>query len=1465
MKRLYSLLYFMFLFVAALAQPLGPFGDVIFNEEPFVAPPPTPLTSIPWDICDHLLYDSAYTIPISINENGTATNKHIIVKGNSIASYGYGMKPYLNYVFTDIYDLKSISFILDPVRMNFHSFSEAGFLFNGDFTKIGGKTYYSGYAVILKCANNEGMQESDKNAPNFATLGLYYLNNEEWNTENFTPGSTTTTRTLISLFQTNIENFYSFPYNFYVEVSPSTRAFNVYINSVLMASVSATQVVGGASGPKGFGFYNGHYLHNCAVLTEIHFEHIIIDAEVNPLLANSEVFFLISGTTTEIRVLETKTGNIGQNYKIVQPRSIKYNGQTYLLTSNTRNTSINDDIELIYRPNSNNNKTTLYYILISGEELAGTPPEKTARVDGGEWANGSVSDRIPTPAGSEIEYNITAYAAPQQGVFMLRQGTVGSGTTTGWWGNPTSIPRSGIEKVIFLDLADIPNYIDDWSLGVWDGKTIVSIWDVTEQDLSVNPDRDSKKVTAWITNGSASGKYTLYVGGVGGVYLSAATTTNNQFYGFTGLTSQNSFDFSALHTDLAVDISQMFYVCTSLTSINVSSFNTSNVKTMNNMFTNCYSLISLNLSNFNTENVTNIGSMFSGCSSLTTVDMSSFNTKNVTEMPSLFTGCSSLRSTLSQPLNLNHFDMSKVKNTSSMFSQCNNTNFTYLNLGWWNYGTTTADPLYLASMFNGATNLTELHIENVDFSNTPAASSAFAPGCFNMFLLRNTNIRVYASDLTRTWLTTKPVVSYSAGTALTTTQAVLSNTPTPSTQPQPVDWHIAYTGTLGSSGGSDGYVEIRDEVPAGLTINTGSITGTESSMPIANTITWEIDNGTIIWSVPTDMLPTTVSFKVTVDGGLAPNTFFDNTATVAGTNTNTTYHEYLDACKFIEQFFLYENGVTTTKIAPDLENYIMNSTNHYTVNGNSDLEFLYIFVGYKVGSGLVPADSIPQVTTAINPISGCDTIKLYYKKIYINIYYVTDNNVFLKAVTELMTPHTNYYLPPNSFNSFTVGGTTYYYYYDYAKNGDESVKNIIYTSAGSAPPVGLLPLYPDGSMPTFEYNTAPYNYPINTDMDITLYVTTKQAVKVNFVELNNPMNILHNPEYYFLTMPFDPALLERIEEVALDTDIDLRDEMGKLYQYANTYSINGGAQQTGFPPEQNNPCELTLYFNTVYLIIEKFHTDGNSQSAKELMADISGYYSGGETFEGTPPLAIHDGDSVWVYIGYKVGNDENPLIEYDPSNPEFPFVDNVNEDLVIIYVYEKQAESTDITIIERWREYNNTGNILAPDETLIIPKGSAYTDHIKDFSPEWIYVGWMLDGDETLRNGNPSEVLTNIMSTHTITYCYEVCTTPTIIIDNTSEEVCGLETVTITGSFSGTDVIKVQTLNSHGKKAWITVDKNTHTFTVIYNPTIANVGNTIEIVLTATGSSTTCPGTTESVFITVKAKPRVRFKGECVE
>ena len=184
----------------------GPVGDVIFNY-PYNTLQNPVVDDVIWtNTKDHPGYEQAYTQAESARYNGTAAPDHVVLKDNWISFYGYGVPAYMDYVFTEgVYPVtRGNAFIMRPVWMNYHSFNESGYLFNGTMVKESGGTYYTGYAIVLSCANMAGMMERDHTAPNTAALRLYYIDHELWNTEQFKPGNISSTRTLISTFKTGI-------------------------------------------------------------------------------------------------------------------------------------------------------------------------------------------------------------------------------------------------------------------------------------------------------------------------------------------------------------------------------------------------------------------------------------------------------------------------------------------------------------------------------------------------------------------------------------------------------------------------------------------------------------------------------------------------------------------------------------------------------------------------------------------------------------------------------------------------------------------------------------------------------------------------------------------------------------------------------------------------------------------------------------------------------------------------------------------------------------------------------------------------------------------------------------------------------------------------------------------------------------------------------------------------------------
>ena len=700
----------------AAGEPDGQFGDVIVNY-PYAPTASAALNDVVWThIKNHTGYDQAYTDARSeeYNGKGAATPDHAVVKGNQISFYGYGEEPYLDYVFTEnVYPAsRGNAFIMRPVWMNYHSFSESGYLFNGTMETVDGKTRYTGYAVTLSCENAAGMLESSQAAPNTASLRLYYIENEIWDADAFKPGSAAGTRTLIATFKTGITDVNAdplraaTPYRVNTETDPVSRAFKVYIDGSLRVSVPAEDVLPGGTG---FGFYTGHYSHDCDRLTCIRFEDVTVNVDTFEEAASASVRF-VDTEGRAIRVTETETGMAWQRYGIKQPLSVKYEGDDYYLIGNSPGKPGYGEIKRYYYPDQGANETTLYYA--KKEALATRDPVKDARVDGGEWDNGAPGGPVPVTAGSEIEYAVTVYNAPDTGRAVMKGGNSGMTSNSSWFGQPSpdagepKIEKKDVKTAAFIDLPDryisAAEFLDSCG-SEWEGNPIVRVWDATETG---SPD----KVFAWVTD-SAEGGYDLRLGGYGGVSLSDG---ENLFSYFSAL---KSADLENLRTGDAVSMVNMFKYCPALTELDLSGFDTSNVTDMSFMFNFCSGLTGLDLGSFNTSRVTSMWNMFADCLLLAKLNLGSFDTSSVTSMEGMFTGCASLTR-----LNLSSFDVASVRDMSYMFSECRS--LADLNVNSFN----TMSVKSMASMFFGCETLTGLVLYSFNTSSVENMTAMFR-GC----------------------------------------------------------------------------------------------------------------------------------------------------------------------------------------------------------------------------------------------------------------------------------------------------------------------------------------------------------------------------------------------------------------------------------------------------------------------------------------------------------------------------------------------------------------------------------------------------------------------------------------------------------------------------------------------------------------------------------------------------------------
>lgn len=183
------------------------------------------------------------------------------------------------------------------------------------------------------------------------------------------------------------------------------------------------------------------------------------------------------------------------------------------------------------------------------------------------------------------------------------------------------------------------------------------------------------------------------------------------FSGLTGVTVIEGLE--NLDTTNIVDMSCMFYNCSSLTEVDLTKINTCNVTNMSHMFDNCKLLITITFDEygFKTDNVINMNAMFVNCDKLEALDFKNINTDKVTDMSMMFQNCSSLRR-----LDLSMFKTSNVLNMSNMFNNCGS----LMELDVSSFDTSKVGNFN--SMFQDCSLLTHLNLNSFNFKNVSSSS-----------------------------------------------------------------------------------------------------------------------------------------------------------------------------------------------------------------------------------------------------------------------------------------------------------------------------------------------------------------------------------------------------------------------------------------------------------------------------------------------------------------------------------------------------------------------------------------------------------------------------------------------------------------------------------------------------------------------------------------------------------------------
>ena len=189
------------------------------------------------------------------------------------------------------------------------------------------------------------------------------------------------------------------------------------------------------------------------------------------------------------------------------------------------------------------------------------------------------------------------------------------------------------------------------------------------------------------------------------------TTMDGMFRGCENLTSINLSEFQA---DGVTSMSYLFYNLTKVESIDLSNFKADDLTSIEQCFYNNSSLTNLNLSGFSPDKVTNISSMFYACSSITEIDLSGFSTDNVTTIQGLFAGCTNL-----QKINFQGFKTDNVLYMQGLFSNCSS--LTSIDLSGFN----TENVISMSEMFYGCSSLTSIDLTKFNTENATEMSSMF--------------------------------------------------------------------------------------------------------------------------------------------------------------------------------------------------------------------------------------------------------------------------------------------------------------------------------------------------------------------------------------------------------------------------------------------------------------------------------------------------------------------------------------------------------------------------------------------------------------------------------------------------------------------------------------------------------------------------------------------------------------------
>jgi|GEM_PF-972336 len=1390
-------------------QPGDPVTTTLDNLD--MAAPPSIINSFyDSDKYSSIPYAWAYTPATSRMWNGFSTPDHVVFDNDAVRFLGYGVDPFMDMVFYEDYlgGFDSISFTINPIIMNFHTFSESGLLFNGSFTG----QYYSGYALLLKNSNTVGMINGGE-----AQLSLVYIDNELMNGYSYSPGTLATTRTLIGTYKTGIQTLSTQSFDIAIDKYPTGGGFMLYLDGRLVQDVPSSR-----SADDGFGFFTGYYAHSCTILTVMEFSQVAVTLGSNP---PTETY-----PTVRFVDLHSKQEIVGG---VIPPGFIEYGGFAYQEIANPQTEPVNPTLSndpynsyggdlfrvtppsiidiyryvnasrdildpIRYRNLPANNEVVLFY----ASEIGISKSSRVGDIEG----TGTIDNPIPVPVGSQFDYlidivNPGAERIPESGILSygetIIQVSAGDGhslalTDAGnlyaWGGNgfgqlgdgtttnrviPIAVDRGEMpigETIIqiyagyrhSLALTDAGNLYawgPNWNGQLGDGTT-------TQRNTPVAVDRGVIPAGEIIVQISAGDSHSLALTDAGNLYA----------WGSNGQGQLGDNTTTERHTPVAVDRGEMSLGETIIQVVAGGS----------------HSLALTDAGNLYAWGSNGQGRLGDGTT-----------TSRYTPV-AVLAGAISAGEIIIQATAGSNYSLA-LTDAGNLYAWGNNGS------GQLGDGTTTNRHTPVA----------------VDRGVIPAGETViqvFAGSHYNVALTdagnlyawgdngggqlgdgtttdRHTPVAVDRGEMLSSEIITQVFAGSAYGFALTDAGNLYA-------------WGGNWVGQLGDGTSiqrdTPVWVSIlsgpklfalTDLIPEGLSLVLQSgepiytiVDGNGNAVDVGDVIVLVDDSsGRDEITILFEKLPhgtTRFSFKVSVDSPSNPlfinqASFYDPT-TEETLLTNETFHA--TGASVTEKYQAWGTGVTLAEdtlrgFGPAFDDALGDGYSPWPFRLRPIMDSagdMWRLVGYqRIGVDASPVLGHPPMGLqwdadeeiwvgdgwCWDSITQDEEIIFFFAKdIKITIDYkdVDDKaGPNIKGRFNTTVPGMqDYNMAVSHMDAFGIWN----YAAAYSLDGGTTVIN-------GVPP-----------MPTFAASQ------MVTDQHIVLYFTQNPVVTVQYREYGADILRRQNSQMLFdangvnretFTLSgsspytFDPMAQSTVSNTVNNGATSF---IGYAYPVYRGWSDDGGVTiNSGAPPEFTGITEtkhIILYFTTQYTVIEKFQANDATHGAPgtTLKADVLTQVWGGDPFAGDAPHPTFNAlgsDGIaytWHYIGWVM---DKPAPDFtgvavadyatlvDGVTP--PTIAQINASgTTIIYIYYKGDALPRLTITERFREYQNTGNILSADVSFLVDWGSAYTGNPKDLAAKgWYYVGYQIDGGPVVKDKLPLGILINsVEQAYTITYLY---------------------------------------------------------------------------------------------------------------